>query len=373
MAISAKDRQFMRITLELADQAAGLTSPNPMVGAVIVSADGQIVGQGWHRKAGMPHAEVEALQEAGQSAQGGTLYVNLEPCCHHGRTPPCTDAIIKAGLSRVVAGMIDPNPAIAGSGLKRLRVQGIEVECGVLESEARFLNQAFITWNLLNRPFIIAKWAMTLDGRTASDSGDSKWISNDISRKYVHRIRSSVDAIAVGFGTVFFDDPRLDVRLDDYEGKQPTRIIFDGGLRTPIEARALKSSDRKTIIICTQFASKDRMKRLEDDGHQVLIVPGKKRVVDVTLAMTMLAEQGILSLLVEGGRQLHTSLLNARLVDKVIAFISPTLVGTETGSPPIVGLGAFNMRQALHLKNVKTHMHGTDACIEGYLNLPPKK
>jgi diaminohydroxyphosphoribosylaminopyrimidine deaminase / 5-amino-6-(5-phosphoribosylamino)uracil reductase len=371
MGISAKDRLYMHQALELAAQARGCTSPNPMVGAVLVRND-RVIGKGYHKQAGQPHAEIEALRDAGNDARGATLYVNLEPCCHQGRTPPCTEAIIAAGITRVVAAMTDPNPEVAGKGFEQLRHAHVEVDCGVLEGEARRLNEAFITYHLLGRPFVIAKWAMTLDGRSSTDSGDSRWISNDASRRYAHELRASVDAVAVGVGTIFFDNPRLNVRLDQYKRCQPMRVIFDGNLRTPTGARCLDSSGGRAVLVCTSSAPPDRVARMHDAGHQVLVVPGKGRIVSVEPALKQLAGIGVQSVLVEGGRQLHTELLRHSLADKLIVFIGPSLVGGEGRTAPLVDLGITKMKSAISLKNVSIHTFGTDACIEGYINLPPR-
>ncbi|MFW6286665.1 MAG: bifunctional diaminohydroxyphosphoribosylaminopyrimidine deaminase/5-amino-6-(5-phosphoribosylamino)uracil reductase RibD [Candidatus Sumerlaeota bacterium] len=369
MGISTKDRRYMRRVLELAEKGRGTTSPNPMVGAILVRDDA-IIGEGYHQRAGLPHAEVEALQDAGGDTAGATLYVNLEPCCHQGRTPPCTEQIIEAGIERVVMAMLDPNPLMAGNGFKRLQNAGIEVDCGCLVGAARHLNEAFITYHLRKRPFIIAKWAMTLDGRTSTQTGDSRWISNDKSRKSVHEIRSSVDAIAVGVGTIFFDNPHLTVRLDDYSREQPRRIIFDGGLRVPRGARCFDPPG-DAIVVCSPTASQERQKRLEDEGHTVLRAKGQGRIVHLASAMEMLAEMGIQSILIEGGRQLHTSLIREKLIDKVQVFVGPKLIGGAASTSPLQGLGISKMNQAIDLKNVSLKSFGTDAYLEGYIQTPP--
>ena len=374
MGISTKDRQYMRLALELAEKGRGRTSPNPMVGAVIVRDD-EIIGQGYHRRAGEPHAEVEAIADAGgdKAVRDATVYVTLEPCSHQGRTPPCADRLIEAGIARVVAAIPDPNPLVAGRGLRRLRSAGIEVDCGVYEGEARRLNEAFITFHLLNRPFIIAKWAMSLDGRTSTDLGDSKWISNEESRAYSHEIRASVDAIAVGVGTILHDNPRLDVRLPRYKERQPACVIFDGRLRTPTKARCLeKHRGAEAILVTTEFATNERIDRMREAGHTVLVVPGKNRMIDIAEALPMLAHLGIQSMLVEGGREIHTSLLRAGLADKIVAFMGPRIIGGESLMTPLVDLGIQKMRSAIQLKNVTVKSFGTDACVEGYINSPPK-
>jgi diaminohydroxyphosphoribosylaminopyrimidine deaminase/5-amino-6-(5-phosphoribosylamino)uracil reductase len=361
----------MKMALELAEMARGRTSPNPMVGAVIVR-DGQILGQGYHRRSGTPHAEILAIEQAGGDVRNATLYVNLEPCSHQGKTPPCVDAIIKKEISRVVVAMIDPNPLVMGRGIKKLRLAGIEVDCGVMEGEARRLNEAFVTFHLLKRPFVIAKWAMTLDGRTSADSGDSRWISCDASRHYAHELRATSDAVAVGSGTVLLDNPRLNVRLDGFEYDQPRRIIFDGSLRIPIGARCLDNSGGEVIIVTSSAAAPERIDRLRASGHEVLVVPSKSHRIPVEDAIPMLGDHGIQSLLVEGGRQLHTSLLQAHLIDKLVVFLGPKLLGGELSTTPLCNLGIQQVRNAISLKNVSTRLFGSDVCIEGYLNILPK-
>lgn len=372
MGISAKDRQYMHEALELAAKGKGRTSPNPMVGAVLVKDD-VTVGRGTHMGPGLPHAEKLAIAEAGQAAKGATLYVNLEPCSHFGRTPPCTQSILEAGITRVVAAMVDPNPLVAGKGLRKLRSDGVEVDCGVLEGFARRLNAGFLMYHLKKRPFVLAKWAMTLDGRTSADSGDSRWISNDKSRRYVHELRSNVDAIAVGVGTVFFDNPRLNVRLEDYQQRQPRRIIFDGRLRTPTAARCLEPGGGETILIATEGAPPERVETFRKAGHKVIVLPGKSRVVNTDQALRQLAEEeGIQTLLVEGGRQLHTSMIREKLVDKVIVFIAPHLVGGRHLTVPTRDLGIFNVKKGFVLKNIEIKTFDTDMCMEGYINRLPQ-
>jgi diaminohydroxyphosphoribosylaminopyrimidine deaminase/5-amino-6-(5-phosphoribosylamino)uracil reductase len=369
MGISTQDRLYMEKALKLAVRAKGCTSPNPMVGALIVQ-DGKIIGRGYHKKAGLPHAEIEAIRNARGKVKGATLYVTLEPCDHQGRTPPCTQAIIEHGVARVVAAMVDPNPLVAGKGLRRLREAGIEVDCGVLEGEAKRLNEAFITHHILKRPFVVAKWAMTLDGRTSTDTGDSRWISNDESRRYAHEIRSCVDAVAVGIGTVFFDNPRLTVRLEGFKREQPKRVIFDGRLRTPTKAKCLEPGG-EVILLTTSLARPERVEQFRKAGHKVLIVPGQTRIINVAEALRILYDEGIQSILVEGGRQLHTALLRGKLVDKLVVFLGQHIVGGETQTNPVIGLGVDRMKNAIELKNMTFRNFGPNVCIEGYLNPSP--
>ncbi|MBI1785536.1 bifunctional diaminohydroxyphosphoribosylaminopyrimidine deaminase/5-amino-6-(5-phosphoribosylamino)uracil reductase RibD [Candidatus Sumerlaeota bacterium] len=361
------DETFMRNALALAEKARGRTSPNPMVGAVIVK-DGRIVGHGFHAKAGDPHAEVIALTEAGEHAAGAALYCNLEPCCHFGRTPPCTKAVIEAGIVRVVAGMVDPNKKVAGKGIAELRAAGIEVEIGCLEREARRLNEFFVAFHTLGRPFVTIKWAMTLDGRTGSDTNHSRWISNEASRRYVHQLRAQHDAILIGIGTILADDPMLNVRLENYDGRQPIRVVIDGDLSIPRRAKMLRERNAgPVILVTTPYAPEETRKALEADGHRVVVLPGKRRLIDVGQLMEFLAGEKILSVLAEGGRQIHTSLLSHQLADKIVAFISPKIIGGSELRSPVEALGLSKMDQALQILHPRWLGFDEDICLEGYL------
>ena len=362
------DGRFMARALELAALGAGAVSPNPMVGAVLVKR-GRIIGEGWHRGPGHPHAEIEAFAACAMNPAGSTLYVTLEPCNHEGRTPPCAPAVIERKIARVVAPHADPNPLVAGQGFRRLRAAGIEVDTGVLEAEARRLNEAFLTFHKLRRPFITAKWAMTLDGRIATESGDSKWISNEESRHYVHQVRSRVDAVMAGIGTVLLDNPVLNVRLPDYDGRQPKKILVDGSLRIPARAKCLVGSPPgHCIIVTSEGAAPDRMARLRDAGHVVLPLKARRGVIDMADMVAALPRHDIQSVLCEGGSGMHGAMLRARLVDKVIAFIAPKIIGAEEGGRgPVVGWSVDLMRKALQLRDVTTRVFGADVCVEGYV------
>lgn len=364
---SKTDQSYMQMALTLAGRARGRTSPNPMVGAVIVR-DGAVVGRGYHLRAGEPHAEVVALREAGELAHGATMFVNLEPCVHQGRTPPCTGALIEAGISRVVVAMQDPNPIVKGMGIETLRNAGIQVEVGCLEREARRLNEFFVTRHEKGRPFVTLKWAMTICGRTAHDTGESRWVSNSLSREHGHRLRAQHDAVMVGIGTVLSDNPMLNVRLQGYDGPQPRRIVIDGNLATPTRARLLREREKGEVLIFTSsFAKPERIRELEELGCRVMIIPGRRRVIDLRRVMEELARMDVISVLVEGGRQIHTSLLAKGLVDKVVAFVAPKIIGGSLLRNPVEDLELSKLEQSLQLHDVRWQAFGDDLCMEGYL------
>lgn len=356
----------MRRALELAARGRGQTSPNPMVGAVLVKND-QIIGEGWHRAAGLSHAEIEAFANAQEEVEGATLYVTLEPCCHHGKTPPCTEAIIARKLSRVVVATADPNPLVAGKGIETLRAAGIRVDVGLCETEARRLNEVFFTYHEKKRPFLICKWAMTLDGKIATESGHSRWITNVLSRAYVHELRAQVDAVMIGVGTVLTDNPLLTVRLEGYAGRQPYRIIADGNLRIPLRAKCLTLAKQGEVIICTStMAPQDKIAELRAMGHEVIVFPGKA-LLDFTEVMAELARRGIQSILCEGGSSLTGALFQAQVVDKVIAFMAPKIVGGLNAKTPIASWGVMHMDAAIDLHDVVIRRFGADVCVEGYI------
>ncbi len=355
--------KWMRRALELAASYRGRTSPNPMVGAVVVKND-RVVGEGAHQKAGLPHAEIEALNQAGVEAKGATLYLTLEPCCHTGRTPPCTDTVAKSGVKKVVVGMIDPNPAVNGKGLERLKEAGIEVEVGVLEKEARTLNEVFIKWIKTKLPFVILKAAMTLDGKIATSTGDSKWITSDESRKKVHEMRSWYDSILVGINTVLRDDPSLTARVPN--GKNPIRLVFDSSLRTPERAKIVDTREAPTWIITAQ-ENPEKEAKLKKAGVQVMRFPGKDGKVDVGAFCRYLGEKEITSVFVEGGARVHGSFLESELVDKVSFLVAPKIIGNHGAPGPIDGWGKSMMADALCLKNIEVTPVASDILIEGYL------
>ncbi|MGB9802403.1 bifunctional diaminohydroxyphosphoribosylaminopyrimidine deaminase/5-amino-6-(5-phosphoribosylamino)uracil reductase RibD [Desulfofundulus sp.] len=358
----------MKMALDLARQALGRTSPNPMVGAVLVK-DGQVVGRGYHARAGTPHAEIHALNEAGERAAGATLYVTLEPCCHWGRTGPCTEAILAAGVKRVVAAMPDPNPLVAGRGLELLRQAGVEVTVGVLEGEARKLNEVFIKYITTGSPFVALKAAMSLDGKIATRTGESRWITGPQARLAVHHLRDRYDAILVGVNTVLKDNPSLTTRIPGKEGKDPLRVIVDSLARTPPDARVItQQSTVPTIVAVTERAPQENLRRLEEAGAQILVVSGSGSRVDLTLLMKELARREITSVLVEGGGEIHASFLESRLVDKVIWFIAPVIIGGRQAPGPVAGEGPARLLEAVRLRDVSLTRYGEDICVEGYVD-----
>jgi len=357
------DETYMRLAVELAAAAQGQTGSNPVVGCVIVK-DGRIVGIGSHLKRGEGHAEVHALAMAGEQAADSTVYVTLEPCSHYGKTPPCADRLIEAKVKRVVAACQDPNPLVAGSGLKRLFDHGIEVQVGVLEEEALLLNEHYNTYITEKRPFITLKTASTLDGKIAAYTGDSKWITNEAARAYVHTLRHRHQAIMVGVGTILADNPSLTVRLP-VPGVQPVRIIIDSQLRTPIHAKVVQDGQAETMIITTERADPARAARLEEAGVTV-IACGVGEQVDLTLAMHTLADYEISSLLLEGGGTLNGAMLTAELVDKMILFYAPKIIGGRD-APGIVQMdGWARMSEAYRLERVNVTTYGDNVCISGY-------
>ncbi|MBN2468324.1 MAG: bifunctional diaminohydroxyphosphoribosylaminopyrimidine deaminase/5-amino-6-(5-phosphoribosylamino)uracil reductase RibD [Deltaproteobacteria bacterium] len=356
----------MREALSLASRAAGRTSPNPLVGAVIVN-NGRIVGRGYHRKAGTAHAEINALGEAGQKAAGADIYLNLEPCCHYGRTPPCVDALLARGIRRVIVGMTDPNPLVNGRGIRRLRRNGVLVITGVLEEECRRLNEAFIKYVTTRRPFVILKVASSLDGRIGTENGDSKWISNEKSRRYVHRLRDHVDAVLVGIGTIQEDDPWLTTRLEKRRGKDPLRIILDSSLKISRRARVLHlESTARTIIVTTPKAPPEKIETIKKLGAEVIMLPSRDRV-DLSLLMEELGKREVMSVLIEGGSRINTSVLQAGIVDKVIVFFAPRIIGGKNAPLMVDGSGSSRMKDALVLHRIRTRRFGDDVMIEGYL------
>lgn len=361
-------REIMHQALSLARKAKGLTSPNPCVGAVVVK-NGKIVGKGFHRAAGCAHAEVEAIDDAGLAAKDATIYVTLEPCNHFGKTPPCTRKIIKAGIKKVVIGCKDPNPAVRGEGIQTLRDNGIEVISGVLEKEANNLIEEFI-WYVQNdkKPFVILKCAATLDGRTATFTGDSKWITNEKSREYVHQIRHEVDAILVGSGTLHADNPSLTSRLKGVETKDPIRIILDTHLSIKKNAKVLtQNSNAKTIIVTGPDISEGKKALLERQGTQILKVPLKEERLDLNELMIKLGQMSILSLLIEGGSTVAGSVLTAGIVNKVLFFLAPKFLGSSDGIPVFEGRGPKLIKDAFELKNTRVTLFDNDILVQGYL------
>jgi diaminohydroxyphosphoribosylaminopyrimidine deaminase/5-amino-6-(5-phosphoribosylamino)uracil reductase len=357
----------MRMAIDLAEQGRGWTSPNPMVGAVIVK-DGKVVGKGFHQAAGGPHGEIHALNDAGKKARGATLYVTLEPCNHRGRTPPCTQAILKGGIERVVAGMKDPNPEVTGGGLAFLKSQGLDVSVGICEDACRRLNEIFIKYVTTSLPFVILKCAATLDGRIATRTGDSKWITNPLSRQFAHELRHAVDAIMVGVGTVLKDNPQLTTRLEGRKGSDPMRIVLDTHLSISPNARLLHlASDSDTLIVTGSAPPAEKKRMLERPGVRILALDDAEGQIDLTALVRELGRMGVTSLLVEGGSRVNGSALRAGIVDKIYIFYAPKIYGGDDGVPVCAGPGVELMKQSMRIKDVSVHRFEDDVMIEGYL------
>ncbi len=360
------EERYMWSALDLARQGCGKTSPNPMVGAVLVK-DGEVVGTGFHEKAGGPHAEIIALQEAGEKARGATLYANLEPCSHQGRTPPCVDAIIAAGIKKVVVAMVDPNPLVSGAGIRKLQEAGIKVRVGILEEKARRLNEVFLKYITTKTPFLIVKMAMTLDGKIATKSGKSRWITGEKSRKFVHRLRSMSDGIVVGINTVLQDDPLLNVRLNGEKKENPARIIIDSKGKLPLESRVVKSAaEIKTLLATTELAPRTKLAALESAGVEVMILPSKNGRVDLQAMMQVLGEKEISILLAEGGGTLNYSFLAENLIDKIYFFTAPLLIGGKEARTPLEGEGIEELENAWTVENIEMKQLDRDLLIIGY-------
>ncbi|WP_017814362.1 bifunctional diaminohydroxyphosphoribosylaminopyrimidine deaminase/5-amino-6-(5-phosphoribosylamino)uracil reductase RibD [Paenibacillus shenyangensis] len=354
------DEFYMSLALDMAEKAQGQTDINPVVGCVVVK-DGRIVGMGAHLRRGTGHAEVHALNMAGAEAEGATAYVTLEPCSHYGKTPPCSDRLIKEKVRRVVVAAVDPNPQVAGSGIERLRSHGIEVVTGVLADRSERLNETFNKYITTGLPFVTLKTASTLDGRLASRTGDSKWISNSDARERVHGMRHRHQGIMVGIGTVLADDPELTTRTAT-PGINPVRIVIDSHLRIPDQARLLNTDQADTIIVTTTQADPVRISQLENRGIRILRC-GEGPQVDLTLAMRMLGEQEISSILLEGGGRLNGSMLEAGLVDRVTLFFAPKLIGGSMSTFTFDGFEKMN--QAVTLEQVEVETLDDNVCISG--------
>jgi diaminohydroxyphosphoribosylaminopyrimidine deaminase/5-amino-6-(5-phosphoribosylamino)uracil reductase len=374
MKFTCQDQGFMRWALALARRGLGKTSPNPAVGAVLVSS-GRIIGEGWHKKAGGPHAEVLALRNMEghakhkQSGERGgralTLYATLEPCCTHGRTPPCTDAIIAADIKRVVVAARDPNPKHSGRGLTILRRAGIRVESGLLADEAARMNEAFNKWITTGIPLVIAKAAMSLDGKIATRIGDSKWITSDAARRYAHKLRAQVDAIIVGANTVIHDDPRLTVRHGVRCTKQPWRVVVDARGRCPKNAKLFTDADRSRTIVITSDKSPGHWQRyLPLEGITVITLPWKRGGVDLRAALRALGRMNATSVLVEGGGEMLGAMFDAQLVDRVALFHAPIIIGGCLAVPAVGGKGVAQVRQAVRLRDCHwSRVRGTNEML----------
>ena len=364
---TSANEKFMRRALTLAARARGHTSPNPLVGAVIVQGD-RIVGEGYHQKAGETHAEINALNHAGKAARNATLYVTLEPCCHWGRTPPCTEAIIRAGIAKTFVAHVDPNPKVAGKGIRQLERAGIHVHVGLCEDEARRLNEIYIKYIQTKRPFVILKSAISLDGKIATVSGESQWITSQASRLKGHEIRGSVDAILVGIGTVLRDNPSLTTRIPNQEGKDAVRIVVDSQGRTPLTAKIFNpNSEAGVIIAVTENVSAEKVEKLQAADAEVLVIEEKQNRVCLSALMKKLGQREITSVLIEGGGEVNASALKAGIVDKVSFFIAPKLIGGVNAPGPIGGEGIQRLSEALELRDLTVMPIEADFLIEGYI------
>ena len=365
---STTDQKFMERALALASKARGRTSPNPLVGAVIVR-DGEIVGEGYHQKAGDAHAEIHALNQARELAEGATMYVTLEPCCHRGRTPPCTESVIRAKLADVFVAMEDPNPQVAGNGIRQLQEAGIRVQVGLCKAESQRLNEVFIKYITTKCPFVILKSAISLDGKIATASGESQWITSEASRLKGHEIRSQVDAILVGIGTVLQDNPSLTTRLPERTNEDPIRVVVDSRGRIPLGAKVFNpDSNARTLIAVTENAAPEKSEALKSAGADVLIVDEVKGRVCLKTLMRELGRREITSVLIEGGGEINATALQAGIVDKLMFFIAPKLIGGKDAPGSIGGIGIARLAEAPELRDVKIAQIGVDFLIEGYLS-----
>jgi diaminohydroxyphosphoribosylaminopyrimidine deaminase/5-amino-6-(5-phosphoribosylamino)uracil reductase len=362
----------MTRALALAERGRGSAHPNPMVGCVIAHGS-DVVGEGWHERPGMPHAERVALTQAGDRARGATAYITLEPCNHTGRTPPCTDALMAAGIARVVVAMRDPDPRVQGSGMARLQAAGIDVIEGVLAEEAAAQSVAYLTHRRLGRPWVRYKTAMTLDGKIATRTGNSRWITGSQARAQVQRWRHQADAIAIGVSTLLNDDPALTTRMEDTPspGRTPRKVVFDGVARTPVNARIFEpgpdGAPARVTLVVGANAPASRLSALEARGASIVHVPLNQGKPDVAAALTQLAGEGVVELLLEGGGTLAWSFLEARAMDAVAFFVAPKLVGGR-GASPLTGIGFANLDEAITLQNPRVSSVGGDWLIEGALD-----
>ena len=368
----------MRRAIELAKKGGGYVHPNPLVGCVVVK-DGNIIAEGYHEKYGEFHAERNALTRCQSETKCASLYVTLEPCCHYGKTPPCTEIIIEKGIKKVFVGILDPNPLVAGKGVKMLQDAGIEVEVGLCDDEIRELNKVFLKYITTKRPYVIMKTAMTLDGKIAAFTGDSRWVTNEKSRKMVHELRSEMAGVIVGIGTVLADNPMLNVRLEG-EHHQPIRIVVDSNLRIPIDSQLVKTAKEYRTIVATkkphaeiaEIAENENHESLArkradlaDSGIELLECQSNNNHVDINDLMTKLGAMGIDSLLLEGGGNLNATFLEAGCVDEVWAFIAPKIIGGESAKTPVAGKGIDKMSYAIQLQNIDIQNINGDILIKG--------
>ena len=362
--METRDIEYMRRAIELADRGAGFTNPNPLVGAVIVK-DGRVIGEGWHERYGQWHAERNALRNCVEDPRGATMYVTLEPCCHYGKTPPCTEAVIERGIARVVVGLEDPNPLVAGKGIARLREAGIEVECGVEEEALREQNRIFLKYIRTRRPWVVMKTAMTLDGKIATRTGDSRWVTGEEARAVGHELRARLMGIVVGIGTVLADDPSLTCRIEGREVRQPVRVVVDSQARLPLDSRlATTAREFRTVVAHTRFAPAERLEALQGAGVETWLCGEREGLVDAPDLLRLLGERGIDSLLLEGGGNLNFSFLREGLVDEVYAFVAPKVVGGAEAKTPVEGRGVDRMADALRFRLRGVERVGEDVLLK---------
>ncbi len=350
-------KKYMDLTIRLAEKGKGITSPNPMVGCIIVKR-GRIVGKGFHKKTGTEHAEILAINEAGKKAVNSTMYVNLEPCSHWGKTPPCTEKIVEAGVREVIIAMKDPNPLV--EGFRELKFRGIKTKIGILEKEAKKLNEGYSKYMKTKRPFVIMKVAMSIDGKIATSTGDSKYITSKEARTYVHKLRAEIDAVMVGLNTVLRDNPELTPRL--VSGKDPMKIVVDSRLKIPKGCNLMKDPS-KLIIATTGSASKNEIKKLQQMGVNVVVTKSVNGMVDLHDLIKQLGKHEITSVMIEGGSSLNSSAIKAGIVDKILIFTAPKIIGNGVGA--IGNLGITKIGKAIKLKNPMTRKIGNDLLIEG--------
>lgn len=362
------DKKFMEYALELAERGRGVVSPNPLVGAVIVK-EGKIIGEGYHEKFGQAHAEVNAIKNAREDVKGSTIYVTLEPCSHYGKTPPCVDLIIESRIKKVIVGMVDPNPLVSGRGIDILRKNNIEVHVGLLEEDCKRLNEVFIKYIDTGKPFCLLKVAMTLDGKISTYRGDSKWISSEKSREYVHKLRHEFSGIMVGIETVIRDNPMLNTRIKGFQGKNPIRIVLDSRLRIPMDSNIVATAHEISTIVATgEFSNLERIRELEEKSIKIIRIPLKDGKIDMNILMEKLGNMGIDSILIEGGANVNYSSLEANLVDKLAFFIAPKLLGGKNAKTPVEGQGIEKISSSIKIKDMKSKYIGEDLLIEGYID-----
>ncbi len=352
----------MDIALHLARKGAGKVNPNPLVGAVIVN-DGKIIGKGYHESYGKAHAEINAETEL---IEGSTMYVTLEPCSHYGKTPPCVDQIIENRIKRVVIGMVDPNPLVSGKGVKKLQEAGIDVTVGILEDKCKKLNEVFIKYITKKKPFVVLKTAMSLDGKISTTSGESKWITDKEARENVHILRNELTAIMIGIDTVIIDNPELTCRIPN--GRNPIRIVVDSNLRIPYDSKILQTAKKfKTIIATTEKARKEKIHKLKDLGIIVIETKSKNEKVDLKDLMHKLGNQNIDSILLEGGSTLNYSALESGIVDKILVYIAPKIIGGMKSKTPVGGSGISHLKDAFKVRELSTSIIGKDILLQGYI------